>query len=190
MPFKAAVYEVDELLLHADAPPARQQAAVPATSPAEELDAWRKRAEEIARKYQELMQSYKHAKASLKNEAEWRQRCQKLLQAALRNCRDLELAIQAARKAGGAADDPGRTALIAGIEQVVENQLQQLHAERLLEQIEPQPSELFDDNLHQQVGTKPSAELAAGLIAEVVEPGYACGGKAVRKAKVLLAVGL
>ena len=189
MPFKTTVYEADDRLFQADRPlPTRTQAAAPAKpSPAEELDAWRKRAEETARKYQELLQSYKQVKASLKGEAEWRQRCQKLMHAALRNCRDLGLAVQAAHKAGEHAHDPIRTALIAGMEQVIENQLRQLHAEGLLELIEPQPSELFDDNLHQAIGTKPSAELAAGLIAEVVDAGYACAGKAVRKARVLLA---
>ncbi|HUW33737.1 MAG TPA: nucleotide exchange factor GrpE [Planctomycetota bacterium] len=194
MPFKSVIYEVDDRLFQAEPPPgSRRENAAPAKpSASEELEAWRARAEETARKYQELLQSYRQTKAALKNEAEWRHRCQKLLHNGLRNCQDLELAIVAAPKMHEESgqpgdDDPISAALTGGIRQVIENQLQQLAAEGLLQAVEPQPGELFDDNFHEVVGSKPCGNLAQGLVAEVVRTGYACGPKVVRKARVMLA---
>jgi len=192
MPFKSVIYEVDDRLFQAEPPPGAHRAnAAPAKpSPSEELEAWRNRAEEAARKYQELLQMYRQTKAALKNEAEWRQRCQKLLHCGLRNCSELELAIVAAQKAHGESgrpDDPIGSALITGIRQVVENHLLQFAAEGLLQHVEPQAGELFDDNLHESVGTKPSSDLAQGRVAEVVRIGFTCGPKVVRKASVVLA---
>ena len=191
MAFKATICEADERLFvsQCDSVEVRKERAKPVKpSPAEEIEQWRVRAEDTAHKYQELMQSYRQLKASSKEETEWRQRCTKLLQNALRNCRDLDLVLAAARNTGDSGtDDPARAALIAGIEQVVETQLQQLHGEGMLELIEPQPSELFDASMHEAAGTKAAPELAEGLIAEVKRVGYLCGGRAVRKAQVILA---
>ena len=193
MPFKSVIHEVDDRLFQAEPPPdsRRETAAHVEPSPSEELEAWRTRAEETARKYQELLQMYRQTKAALKNEAEWRKRCQKLLHNGLRNCRELELAVLAAQKAhdesGQPDGDPIGAALIAGIRQVIEIQLQQLATEGMLRAIEPQPGELFDDNIHESVGTKPCPDFAQGLVAEVVRPGYASGPKIVRKAVVILA---
>ena len=197
MAFRATICEIDEKLFEpaqaSSVDVKKNRAKSAKLSLAEELEQWRNRAEDIAKKYQELLQSYRKLKATSKEETEWRQRCVKMLQNSLRNCRDLELALAAAHKAGEAGpggcnpDDPVRKALIAGIEQVVEGQLQQLHIEGMLDLIDPQRSELFDPAIHQAMSAKPVDDLAEGLIAEVAQVGYSCGGKAVRKAQVILA---
>ena len=195
MPFKVCVYEVDEqLFLPEVSIPSRQRrerAAAAKASSGEDMEAWRTRAEEITRRYQELLQTYGQLKSSTKNEVEWRRRCGNLVNGTLKNCRELEMALAAATAgsgpAGGPADGLSCGPLAAGIRQLVENQLQQLHAEGLLDLIEPQPSELFNPGIHEAVGTKPCTELAEGLIAAVAAAGYACAGKTVRKAKVILA---
>ncbi|NQT18812.1 MAG: nucleotide exchange factor GrpE [Planctomycetes bacterium] len=162
---------------------ARKQARKP--TPAEELQAWRQRAEEVARKYQQLLQSYQKLKSSAKADSIWRRRCNAMLAAAVKTHRDLEFALSAAREQGG--EGPACEALTAGIRQVIDNQLQQLHAQGLLEVIDPQPSELPDSNLHEVIGVKQTDELVEGLIAEVAGVGYLCGGKPIRKARVVLA---
>jgi len=188
MAFDVAVYDVGESLFqsrtaNSATPKSARRAAK--LSPAEELEAWRKRAEEITRNYQKLVKNYRQLKSHLKQQAEWHQRCNAMAAGALRNCRELEFALTAARKQGG--DEPGCTALIAGIEQVLENQLLQLREQGLIEGIEPQPAEIPDETLHEVVGTRQTDEFAEGLIAEVAEIGYACSGKPIRKAKVVVA---
>jgi|GEM_PF-3529640 len=156
-----------------------------ASAPSPGAEEWRAKAEEIARNYQRLLKSYRRLKEHAKEETEWRKRCNAMLNDSLRNCRDLEFAIAAADKQ--ARGNPALDGLVAGIKQVIDTQLQQLHALDLVEQIEPQASELFDDTQHEAVQTVVSDDYAAGLIAGLVAVGYACAGKVVRKAKVILA---
>jgi len=188
MVFTVEIHEADQRLFQAPKPNSssrRKERAEPAKqTPAEETETWRQRSEESARQYQELLKSYTQLKASLKEEAEWHRRCTKLLNSILRNYQDLGLSLQAARASGVA--DPAVAALMGGIEQMLNNQLQQLHAQGLLDAIEPQPSELFAPALHESIGTVAS-NLAAGLIAEVDSIGYASAGRTVKKAKVFLA---
>jgi len=189
MGFEVAVYDVDERLFqpgtaNPTTPAGSRQVAK--LSPAQELEAWRRRAEEITRNYQRLVKSYRQLKSHLKEEAQWRRRCNTMAAAALRNCRDLQLALAAAREQG--VEHPASAALIAGIEQVIEKQLSQLCEQGLIEAIEPQPAEIPDRNLHEVVGTKQTDEFAEGLIAEVAGIGYARDGEPVRKARVILAV--
>jgi len=189
MPLLASVYEIDSTLFQppdAGKPRGRSASAEKhKASPAQEAETWRARAEETARNYQCLLKSYRQLKERLKEGGEWRRRCSTMLSNTLRNCRDLEQAIEAAEQQAG--DNPALAALVSGIASVIDTSLQQLHALGLLEAIEPQPAELFDDNLHEAVDTVVSDEFAAGLIAGLVAIGYACGGRVVRKAKVVLA---
>lgn len=189
MAFEVVVYDVDDELFQlgkagsSKHDSARRQARKP--TPAEELQLWRQRAEDITRKYQQLLQSYQQLKVGAKADSVWRKRCNALLTAAVRNHRDLEFALAAAR--GQSAQHPAYAALITGIEQAIDNQLQQLHSQGLVEIIEPQPSELPDPNLHEVIGAKQTDELVEGLIAEVGAAGYLCDGKVIRKAKIILA---
>jgi molecular chaperone GrpE (heat shock protein) len=206
MALQAVLYEIDKTLFQPPAPGPRRPKSAPdgakaqqegsTPSSAEELEAWRKRAEEIAGTYQQLLNSYRQLKAHLKEEGEWHHRCNGMLAGALRNCRDLELALEAATGStadmeggvnGLAATDPAFQRLVEGIRQVLESQLQQLQAQELIEAIEPQPAELFDETIHEVIGSVPTDELAEGLIAEVAQIGYAYQGKPIRKAQVILA---
>ena len=188
MAFEVVVYDVDDRLFQSEkAGSNKHKGAQPPRkpTPAEELQLWRQRAEDITRKYQQLLQSYQQLKAGAQVDSVWRKRCNAILAAAVRNHRDLEFALAAAREQG--AEHPAYAALIAGIEQATDNQLQQLHSHGLVEIIEPQPSELPDSSLHEVVGARQTDELVEGLIAEVAAAGYLCGGEVIRKAKVILA---
>ena len=188
MAFQVTVHDIGEKLFQSvTASPAERKKAHQGAklSPAEELEAWRKRTEQITRDYQRLVESYRRLKSDLKQEGEWRRRCNTMLAGAMRNCRNLDFALAAAREKG--SKGTAFTGLVAGIEQVMQDQLRQLHAQGLIEAIEPQPSEIFDERLHEAVGTRQTPEFADGLIAEIADVGYLCRGKIIRKAKVVIA---
>jgi len=184
MAFTAAVYETSGVLFQPQSETGAKREGAQRLSSSQELELWRQRAEDMARKYQELLKNYRQMKAAQKEEHEQYRNNQKLLSDVLANCRNLELAIQAAKL--NEASSPTVAALITGMQQVLDNQLAQLNEHGLLETVEPQPAEMPDPELHETVGSVAS-DLAEGLIAEVVEPGYTCSGKLVRKAKVFLA---
>jgi molecular chaperone GrpE len=83
------------------------------------------------------------------------------------------------------ADDATRT-LLAGIE-MTERALVDAFARHGLKQIGAK-GDVFDPHLHQAVAQAPS-DVAAGLVGEVMQPGYVLGDRVLRAAMVLVSAG-
>lgn len=84
------------------------------------------------------------------------------------------------------ADDTTRT-LLAGIE-MTERTLIDAMARHGLKQVGAK-GEAFDPNLHQAVAQAP-ADVPAGQVAEVMQPGYVLGDRTLRAAMVLVSSGM
>jgi molecular chaperone GrpE len=94
---------------------------------------------------------------------------------------NIDRAIEAAEKAGDAQN------LLAGFRLVK----QQLHSILNNHQIEPiaAEGETFDPNYHQAILQQPSADVPAGSIMMVTQPGYKMHDRVVRPAQVIVSAG-
>jgi molecular chaperone GrpE len=73
-------------------------------------------------------------------------------------------------------------ALLEGVE-LTDRELQKALAKNGIRRIDPQ-GEKFDPNFHQAVFEVPDANVPAGMVAQVVQPGYAVGNRVLRPAMV------
>jgi len=73
-------------------------------------------------------------------------------------------------------------ALLDGVE-LTSRELQKALAKNGIRRIDPQ-GEKFDPNFHQAVFEVPDANVPAGMIAQVIQPGYAVGNRVLRPAMV------
>jgi molecular chaperone GrpE len=73
-------------------------------------------------------------------------------------------------------------ALLEGVE-LTDRELQKALAKNGIRRIDPQ-GEKFDPNFHQAVFEVPDASVPAGMVAQVIQPGYAIGSRVLRPAMV------
>jgi molecular chaperone GrpE len=73
-------------------------------------------------------------------------------------------------------------ALLEGVE-LTDRELQKALAKNGIRRIDPQ-GEKFDPNFHQAVFEVPDANVPAGMVAQVIQPGYAIGNRVLRPAMV------
>ena len=89
-----------------------------------------------------------------------------------------------AAEARSSAEGPLK-ALLEGVE-LTDRELQKALAKNGIRRIDPQ-GEKFDPNFHQAVFEVPDANVPAGMVAQVVQPGYAVGNRVLRPAMVRVA---
>ena len=94
---------------------------------------------------------------------------------------NIDRAVEAAEKAGEAEN------LLAGFRLVK----QQLHTILSRNECEPIPAEgePFDPNIHQAILQQPSADVPAGHVMMVTQPGYKLHDRVVRPAQVIVSSG-
>jgi molecular chaperone GrpE len=80
------------------------------------------------------------------------------------------------------AADGSLKALLEGVE-LTDRELQKALAKNGIRRIDPQ-GEKFDPNFHQAVFEVPDANVPAGMVAQVIQPGYAVGNRVLRPAMV------
>src|ERR1700682_113437 len=80
------------------------------------------------------------------------------------------------------AADGSLKALLEGVE-LTDRELQKALAKNGIRRIDPQ-GEKFDPNFHQAVFEVPDANVPAGMVAQVIQPGYAVGNRGLRPALV------
>jgi molecular chaperone GrpE len=80
------------------------------------------------------------------------------------------------------AADGSLKALLEGVE-LTDRELQKALAKNGIRRIDPQ-GEKFDPNFHQAVFEVPDANVPAGMVAQVIQPGYAIGNRVLRPAMV------
>ncbi len=95
---------------------------------------------------------------------------------------NLRRAIAAVPAESRRASDASLKALIEGVE-MTERGLEQTLTKFGVRQIVPK-GEKFDPSFHQAMFEVPTTELAAGMVAEVVQPGYVIGERVLRPALV------
>ena len=86
-----------------------------------------------------------------------------------------------AAEARSSAEGPLK-ALLEGVE-LTDRELQKALAKNGIRRIDPQ-GEKFDPNFHQAVFEVPDANVPAGMVAQVIQPGYAIGSRVLRPAMV------
>jgi molecular chaperone GrpE len=86
-----------------------------------------------------------------------------------------------AAEARSSAEGPLK-ALLEGVE-LTDRELQKALAKNGIRRIDPQ-GEKFDPNFHQAVFEVPDANVPAGMVAQVIQPGYAVGNRVLRPAMV------
>src|ERR1700681_4656379 len=86
-----------------------------------------------------------------------------------------------AAEARSSAEGPLK-ALLEGVE-LTDRELQKALAKNGIRRIDPQ-GEKFDPNFHQAVFEVPDASVPAGMVAQVIQPGYAIGSRVLRPAMV------
>jgi molecular chaperone GrpE len=86
-----------------------------------------------------------------------------------------------AAEARSSAEGPLK-ALLEGVE-LTDRELQKALAKNGIRRIDPQ-GEKFDPNFHQAVFEVPDANVPAGRVAQVIQPGYAIGSRVLRPAMV------
>ena len=79
------------------------------------------------------------------------------------------------------AEGPLKT-LLEGVE-LTDRELQKALAKNGIRRIDPQ-GEKFDPNFHQAVFEVPDANVPTGMVAQVIQPGYAIGSRVLRPAMV------
>jgi molecular chaperone GrpE len=88
----------------------------------------------------------------------------------------------AAVPADARSADPALSTLMDGVE-ATERNLEQTLTKHGVRQIEPK-GQKFDPRLHQAIYELPTAEMAPGMVAEVVQAGYTIGERVLRPAMV------
>ena len=78
--------------------------------------------------------------------------------------------------------DGSLKALLEGVE-LTDRELQKALAKNGIRRIDPQ-GEKFDPNFHQAVFEVPDANVPVGMVAQVIQPGYAVGNRVLRPAMV------
>ena len=91
-----------------------------------------------------------------------------------------------AAEARSSAEGPLK-ALLEGVE-LTDRELQKALAKNGIRQINPQ-GEKFDPHFHQAMFEVPDASVPAGMVARVIQPGYAIGNRVLRPAMVGVAKG-
>jgi molecular chaperone GrpE len=91
-----------------------------------------------------------------------------------------------AAEARSSAEGPLK-ALLEGVE-LTDRELQKALAKNGIRQIDPQ-GEKFDPHFHQAVFEVPDANVPVGMVAQVIQPGYAIGNRVLRPAMVGVAKG-
>lgn len=79
--------------------------------------------------------------------------------------------------------DPLLQTLVLGVE-MTERTLLGLFERHKIRKVEPKPGDRFDPTLHQAMFEVPTAELAPGSVAEVLQPGYVLDDRLLRPALV------
>jgi molecular chaperone GrpE len=77
--------------------------------------------------------------------------------------------------------------LVGGISMVAD-QLKNVLGQHGLKEINP-AGQAFDPNLHESIAAQPSADVAEGLVAQVVRIGYSLNGRLLRPASVIVSSG-
>ncbi len=96
---------------------------------------------------------------------------------------NLARALQAAPKD---VADPAVGGLVTGLE-MIEKSLLTAFENNGLVRVAPESGEKFDPNLHDAMMEQPSDTVAAGLVIQTMQPGYALFGRVVRPAMVVVA---
>ena len=99
--------------------------------------------------------------------------------------RDLLPVLDDLERALGAMADSADPSIRTGLA-LVRDRLVGLLEQRGLQAIRPQ-GESFDPELHDAIAQRPSAEAPAGIVLEVVQPGYRFRDRVLRHAKVIVA---
>jgi molecular chaperone GrpE len=89
----------------------------------------------------------------------------------------------AAVPAGAEAGDPLLQTLVQGV-QLTERSLLAQFDKHKLRRVQPERGDRFDPSLHQAMFEVPTAELAPGSVAEVLQPGYVLADRLLRPALV------
>jgi molecular chaperone GrpE len=77
--------------------------------------------------------------------------------------------------------------LVGGISMVAD-QLKNVLSQHGLKEINP-AGQTFDPNLHESIAAQPSADVAEGLVAQVIRIGYSLNGRLLRPASVIVSSG-
>ncbi len=94
---------------------------------------------------------------------------------------DLHRALDAAEESEAIVDGPAK-ALCDGVE-LIERQLLKVLEKHSIRMFEPQGAR-FDPNIHQAMFEVPDANIAAGSIVQVIQPGFMIGDRVLRPALV------
>lgn len=95
---------------------------------------------------------------------------------------DLRRALDAIPAEAKASDDAGFKALIEGVEITERSMLAALERHGV-KKLDPK-GQKFDPNFHQAMFEVPNADVPAGMVIEVVQPGYSIGERVLRPAMV------
>ncbi len=110
-----------------------------------------------------------------------------------RFARDILAVADNLRRALGSVDDAAKAeggaaleALLSGVE-VTERELMNIFARHGIVQVDPQPGEKFDPNLHQAMAEVPGTGQPSGTVVQVTQTGFVIGDRLLRPAMVLVA---
>lgn len=95
---------------------------------------------------------------------------------------NLERALEHAEQSQGES-----SALVTGVRMIAQQLLgamEKHHCRRI-----PAAGELFDPHYHEAIGQQPSEELAAGMVAQVVQEGYQLHDRVIRPTRVIVSTG-
>ncbi len=94
---------------------------------------------------------------------------------------NMRRALEAAGESGVVVDGPAK-ALLEGVE-LTERELLKVLEKHGVKKFDPQGTK-FDPNLHQAIFEVPDANVPAGAVAQVIQPGYMIGDRVLRPAMV------
>jgi molecular chaperone GrpE len=94
---------------------------------------------------------------------------------------NMRRALEAAGESGVIVDGPAK-ALLEGVE-LTERELLKVLEKHGVKKFDPQGAK-FDPNLHQAIFEVPDANVPAGAVAQVIQPGYMIGDRVLRPAMV------
>lgn len=166
----------------AEAPAPAPAAAVPDLS--EQLAAAKKEAADNYDRYvRSVADLENHRRRTLREKEELRQfAASRVLEDLLPVIENLGLAINAAK-----APNADLKSLVGGITMVAE-QLKTSLATHGLKEVNP-VGQTFDPNLHEALSQQPSADVAEGLVLNVIRTGFTLNGRLLRPASVVVSSG-
>ena len=100
---------------------------------------------------------------------------------------NMQRALDAARQELGGSTDPGVKTLLEGVE-ITERELLKALEKNGVKRFDPQ-GEKFDPNVHQAMYEVPDESVPAGMVMQVIQPGYMIGERILRPALVAVSKG-